>query len=410
MRAPRSNISFLLSCVFPFLLWNAGASRSRYIIRFEHYRSLWEHLLTVSRFLGPPAMITAGRKTCREERLWLIINDRRRDKEPAFPTDFIVASFNVAYHKCIIGSLRRWASRSSNQVRDISFDRSYHSPLAATVSGRPWNSSRSHHKGRMPENSRCGRFGHKACLRSWSFEPHHGRDEIDVDDVDVNLDIDFEAQRRSKLSQRRGKHDSLRGGTITSRSGEELHAKGLRGQGVKVAIFDTGLHSRHPHFRNIVERINWTNDRQVHDDIGHGTFVAGVVCSNYQDCPGWAPDAELFIFRVFTSDQVSYTSWFLDAFNYAIWRGIDVLNLSIGGPDHGDVPFVEKIWEMSANNIIVVSAIGNDGPLYGTLNNPADQFDVIGVGGATSSGGVAHFSSRGMSTWEVGKLLIFVLR
>ena len=29
----------------------------------------------------------------------------------------------------------------------------------------------------------------------------------------------------------------------------------------------------------------------------------------------------------------------------------------------------------------MVSAIGNDGPLYGTLNNPADQMDVIGVGG-----------------------------
>ncbi len=29
----------------------------------------------------------------------------------------------------------------------------------------------------------------------------------------------------------------------------------------------------------------------------------------------------------------------------------------------------------------MVSAIGNDGPLYGTLNNPADQMDVVGVGG-----------------------------
>jgi hypothetical protein len=44
-----------------------------------------------------------------------------------------------------------------------------------------------------------------------------------------------------------------------------------------------------------------------------------------------------------------------------------------------DLPFVEKVMELSANNIIVVSAIGNDGPLYGTLNNPADQLDVIGT-------------------------------
>jgi len=41
---------------------------------------------------------------------------------------------------------------------------------------------------------------------------------------------------------------------------------------------------------------------------------------------------------------VSYTSWFLDAFNYAILKKIDVLNLSIGGPDFMDHPFVDKVW------------------------------------------------------------------
>jgi hypothetical protein len=48
-----------------------------------------------------------------------------------------------------------------------------------------------------------------------------------------------------------------------------------------------------------------------------------------------------------------------------------------------------------------VSAIGNDGPLYGTLNNPADQPDVIGVGGIDNAGGIATFSSRGMTTHEL---------
>ncbi|KAG4180139.1 hypothetical protein ERO13_A10G147200v2 [Gossypium hirsutum] len=99
--------------------------------------------------------------------------------------------------------------------------------------------------------------------------------------------------------------------------------------------------------------------------------------------------------------QVSYTSWFLDAFNYAIAINMDVLNLSIGGPDYLDLPFVEKVWEITANNIIMVSAIGNDGPLYGTLNNPADQSDVIGVGGIDYSDHIASFSSCGMSTWEI---------
>lgn len=45
----------------------------------------------------------------------------------------------------------------------------------------------------------------------------------------------------------------------------------------------------------------------------------------------------------FTDQQVSYTSWFLDAFNYAILKKVNVLNLSIGGPDFMDQPFVDKV-------------------------------------------------------------------
>ncbi|XP_032675989.1 membrane-bound transcription factor site-1 protease [Odontomachus brunneus] len=180
-----------------------------------------------------------------------------------------------------------------------------------------------------------------------------------------------------------------------------LWARGITGKGVKVAIFDTGLAVSHPHFKKIKERSNWTNEKTLEDGLGHGTFVAGVVASTSRDCLGFAPDAELHIFRVFTNAQVSYTSWFLDAFNYAILSKVTVLNLSIGGPDFMDHPFVDKVWELTANGVIMVSAIGNDGPLYGTLNNPADQMDVIGVGGINWDDQIARFSSRGMTTWEL---------
>ncbi|KAM3207787.1 hypothetical protein ACQJBY_062826 [Aegilops geniculata] len=149
------------------------------------------------------------------------------------------------------------------------------------------------------------------------------------------------------------------------------------------------------------ERTNWTNEDTLNDNLGHGTFVAGVIAGQDPECPGFAPNTEIYAFRVFTDAQISYTSWFLDAFNYAMATGMDVLNLSIGGPDYLDLPFVEKVWELTANNIIMVSAIGNDGPLYGTLNNPADQSDVIGVGGIDYNNHIASFSSRGMTTWEL---------
>ncbi|XP_050684015.1 membrane-bound transcription factor site-1 protease isoform X2 [Leptidea sinapis] len=179
-----------------------------------------------------------------------------------------------------------------------------------------------------------------------------------------------------------------------------LWSLGVTGEGIRVAVFDTGLSRDHSHFGRIRERTDWTGEKTLDDALGHGTFVAGVIASR-ADCLGFAPDSDLYIFRVFTDNQVSYTSWFLDAFNYAIMKKIDVLNLSIGGPDFMDHPFVDKVWELTANKVIMVSAIGNDGPLYGTLNNPADQMDVIGVGGIGFDDRIAKFSSRGMTTWEL---------
>ncbi|XP_031562953.1 membrane-bound transcription factor site-1 protease-like, partial [Actinia tenebrosa] len=179
-----------------------------------------------------------------------------------------------------------------------------------------------------------------------------------------------------------------------------LWGMGFTGDDIRVAVFDTGLPKNHPHFKKVKDRTNWTEEKTLDDGLGHGTFVAGVIASS-QECLGFAPDAELHIFRVFTNNQVSYTSWFLDAFNYAIHKKLNVLNLSIGGPDFMDQPFVDKVWELTANGVVMVSAIGNDGPLYGTLNNPADQMDVIGVGGINFDDHIARFSSRGMTTWEL---------
>jgi hypothetical protein len=93
---------------------------------------------------------------------------------------------------------------------------------------------------------------------------------------------------------------------------------------------------------------------------------------------------------------VSYTSWFLDAFNYAIHTKVNILNLSIGGPDFMDLPFIEKVWEMSANNVIIVSAIGNDGPLYGY--DPTSSFFFSSAQGSRINRVLIHsFTHRALS-------------
>jgi membrane-bound transcription factor site-1 protease len=62
-----------------------------------------------------------------------------------------------------------------------------------------------------------------------------------------------------------------------------------------------------------------------------GTFIAGIISSSSKESLGIAPDSNIYIFKVYTRQQVSYTSWFLDAFNYAINSKINIINLSIGG-------------------------------------------------------------------------------
>ncbi|CAG9460580.1 unnamed protein product [Pedinophyceae sp. YPF-701] len=189
---------------------------------------------------------------------------------------------------------------------------------------------------------------------------------------------------------------------VTLRMGASaLWAKGFKGKGIKMGVFDTAFRGDHPHLKNIKERTNWTTDKSADDGLGHGTFVAGVVASSDSSCPGFAPEVDLYAFKVFTDDQVSFTSWFMDSFNYAIYLKLHVVNLSIGGPDYMDLPFTDKVNEVTAAGITMVSAIGNDGDLWGTMNNPADQNNVIGVGGVDWNDDLAGFSSRGMTVWEL---------
>lgn len=128
---------------------------------------------------------------------------------------------------------------------------------------------------------------------------------------------------------------------------EKLWAMGYTGARVKMAVFDTGVRADHPHFRNIMvgnqqpiscrsvlsnfasaflgicsmkwliplsvtvyqERTDWTNDGNLNDNLGHGTFVAGVISSQDPQCLGFAPDVEIYAFRVFTDQQVWSLQW-----------------------------------------------------------------------------------------------------
>ncbi|GMY16518.1 subtilisin-like protease SBT6.1 isoform X2, partial [Fagus crenata] len=90
---------------------------------------------------------------------------------------------------------------------------------------------------------------------------------------------------------------------VTSLFGAEvLWSKGYTGAKVKMAIFDIGIQANHPHFQNI-KCTNWTNEDTLNDNLGHGTFVAGVIAGGDAECLGFAPDTEIYAFRVSSDAQ-----------------------------------------------------------------------------------------------------------
>ena len=216
---------------------------------------------------------------------------------------------------------------------------------------------------------------------------------------------------------------------------QTLQALAKRGDGVRVATFDTGVATKHAAFSadastpltpKIVVCRAATDQPTCEDGFGHGTFVAGLIAGSSEaapiidgGCRGIASGASLYVFKVFTDKQATLTSWFVAAFNEALAAGVDVINLSIGGPDSLDAPFSALVQDLVSSGAVIVAAVGNDGPKFGSVLNPADLANVIAVGaagpwrgkgtptniaeggGAFHDAAVAPFSSRGMTTAEI---------
>ncbi len=220
------------------------------------------------------------------------------------------------------------------------------------------------------------------------------------------------------------------------------------GDGVLVAVMDTGIDPMHPDIDSNINAalstaINvgpYNNDCTTDpggnpcdapwdDYYGHGTFIAGIIAAelkNLSDAPekfkkiGVAPKAQLVSLKVFPN---SYESVIIEGFNQAIARGINVINMSFGyGPltrtslddsgtwpyfrcdlkgtpdDPVDPPLEVAIDAAVAAGIVLVAAAGNDGVNIGAGGQavtPASCKGVIAVGAIDSSDRRAFFSNYG---------------
>ena len=194
-----------------------------------------------------------------------------------------------------------------------------------------------------------------------------------------------------------------------------------KGQGVTVAMIDTGIDYTQPAlgggfgpgFKVEAGYDFYSNDSDPMDESGHGTNTAAVVAANpytvngvtYQ---GVAPDAKLIALRVGTDDDISFDNikraldWVIA--NYQKYS-ISVVNLSLGSGNytdpHTDPTLSPDFQTLHDDGIFVVAASGNSndqqsGPItQDGIAYPAADPNVFAVGAVDSSDVITTWSQRG---------------
>ena len=219
---------------------------------------------------------------------------------------------------------------------------------------------------------------------------------------------------------------------------EDTWASGYTGKGIKIAIVDTGLDTDHQNFgalsddklteesatKNTISPVlgslnanyymEYVNGRSLTvDDVylntkvaygfnyvdanttfdhsrdqqgDHGTHVAGIAAANdlnNGEAVGVAPDAQLYVMKVFGANGGAYTSDLLAALEDALILDADVVNMSLGSPAGftSDGPSFDAIYgRVDETNTILTISAGNSttagiGNIWGTDTNLASNPD-----------------------------------
>jgi subtilisin len=153
----------------------------------------------------------------------------------------------------------------------------------------------------------------------------------------------------------------------------------IDGQGVKIAIVDSGCDNTHPLLQHITAGVDLTDGGQslgwTLDQLGHGTHAAGVIAARPVrgfSMRGFAPGAEIHVFKVFPGGRFSDLISVLDQ---CIDQGIDIVNLSLG-TDEVSYLVEQKIQEARQRGIACIAAAGNSG---GAVQYPARSPYVMAV-------------------------------
>lgn len=180
---------------------------------------------------------------------------------------------------------------------------------------------------------------------------------------------------------------------------------GFTGEGVKVAVLDTGVDQTHPDLvgQEIAEQ-NFSTAADNVDRYGHGTHVASTIASNGAKYRGVAPGARLLDGKVLNDAGGGSESDVLRGMQWAAEQGARVINMSLGTTDSDTVdPVEEAVNTLSAKyGTLFVVAAGNSGPGATTIGSPGSADAALTVGAVDRDDSLAPFSSRGPRVGDGG--------
>jgi type VII secretion-associated serine protease mycosin len=191
-----------------------------------------------------------------------------------------------------------------------------------------------------------------------------------------------------------------------------------KGNGVTVAVLDTGVDSTAPDLAGDVstgpDYTAGADPPGYQPPLDHGTYIASLIAGHGSGpgdtlgVMGVAPDAKILAVRVILDDgepglqAYNQDKRFADAISngiyYAVRHGATIINMSLGSADPAG-NLRAAIGYAVSRGVVVVASAGNDGTSSGFAPYiyPASFTGVIAVAAVTSSGARAFFSEQNSS-------------